>query len=484
MKIINGIDRYHWVWLLAAAPFIFIAEPAYTPMLLVVPALWVFHAVAEDKSKCEADSSFLPITPLNLSLLIMTSMVLVSLWATFDIAISLEKVSSWVLGIGVFYAMVRLGKQPISWLWSLMAYLGGGFLFTLIGLFSTNWQHRFRVLEPILSRLPKGIPYLPRAESGIHHNALGGTLLWILPVYIVLTVIGSFNREFYSLHWLKGKGWWIRDFIQKNQLVNFIRLTAYLLTLFIGIVFVLSQSRGSYLALGLTIWSMLFLASNERWRWVLSLSFGGLILAGCGLIYTVGWGRVIRFLGLAGQSGFSINSLAGRLEIWSRALQGIQDFPFTGMGMGTFREIVRIVYPIFDVSNESDLVMQAHNEYLQVGLDLGIPGLIGFLSLYFIAFWMLFDCWERSGSANQFTTRQIKFVSHGNETIGNDGSLFVRCCVLGLGGGLLAHFLFGLTDAIILRAPGLFWWMLLGLITGLHRLVAGKESVEGETRYD
>jgi hypothetical protein len=41
--------------------------------------------------------------------------------------------------------------------------------------------------------------------------------------------------------------------------------------------------------------------------------------------------------------------------------------------------------------------------------------------------------------------------------------------VLGLGGGLFAHLIFGLFDAISLGAkPGIFFWMLLGLITGLY----------------
>ena len=55
----------------------------------------------------------------------------------------------------------------------------------------------------------------------------------------------------------------------------------------------------------------------------------------------------------------------------------------------------------------------------------------------------------------------------------------IRLCVLGLGGGLAAHFIFGFTDAIILRAPGIFWWTLLGLIAGLFHQVCGSNP-EGE----
>ena len=41
--------------------------------------------------------------------------------------------------------------------------------------------------------------------------------------------------------------------------------------------------------------------------------------------------------------------------------------------------------------------------------------------------------------------------------------------MIGLGGGLLAHLIYGMTDAVALGAkPGVLFWMLLGLICGLH----------------
>ena len=49
---------------------------------------------------------------------------------------------------------------------------------------------------------------------------------------------------------------------------------------------------------------------------------------------------------------------------------------------------------------------------------------------------------------------------------------------LGLGGGLLGYFVYGLTDAVALGAkPGFLWWWLLALATGLYKLVE-KETKE------
>jgi putative inorganic carbon (HCO3(-)) transporter len=150
----------------------------------------------------------------------------------------------------------------------------------------------------------------------------------------------------------------------------------------------------------------------------------------------------------------SLNTLAGRVEIWSRAIFGIQDFPFTGMGMNTFRKVAPVLYPLFNVSPEIDFG-HAHNEFLQAALDLGIPGLIAFLALYIGSFWMLADTWRATRHLSPDTEYR---------------SLVTRFVVLGLGGGLLAHLLYGLTDAVSLGAkPGILFWMLLGLITALHQ---------------
>jgi putative inorganic carbon (HCO3(-)) transporter len=146
-----------------------------------------------------------------------------------------------------------------------------------------------------------------------------------------------------------------------------------------------------------------------------------------------------------------LNLLVGRTELWSRALYALQDFPFTGLGMNTFRSIVPRLYPLFLVGPQPD-IGHAHNEFLQAGLDLGLPGLIAFVALYLGAFWMLVKVWRAESL---------------------DTLLFYHATALGLGGGLLAHLIYGLTDAVALGAkPGLLFWMLLGLISGLHRQTA------------
>jgi len=159
-----------------------------------------------------------------------------------------------------------------------------------------------------------------------------------------------------------------------------------------------------------------------------------------------------------GNSAFSLDTLEGRQEVWSRAIYGIEDFPLTGMGMNTFRHIMPVLYPVFSISPDYD-IGHAHNEFAQVALDLGIPGLIAFIALYIGTFWMLFQIWRARSPQILSTT----------------GVFPKRWLALGLGTGLLAHLLYSLTDAIPLGSKyGLLFWMLIGLIAGLHEQMHSK----------
>ncbi len=57
------------------------------------------------------------------------------------------------------------------------------------------------------------------------------------------------------------------------------------------------------------------------------------------------------------------------------------------MGLGTFREVGRLFYPL-SIPPDYDFA-HAHNELLQAGLDLGVPGLVAFVAIYLGAFGML-----------------------------------------------------------------------------------------------
>jgi putative inorganic carbon (HCO3(-)) transporter len=187
---------------------------------------------------------------------------------------------------------------------------------------------------------------------------------------------------------------------------------------------------------------MALIALRRHWRWLMGLAIIAL-LAG-GLLW---WQKSDEITAVfITQADINLDdpasSIDGRLEIWSRAIYGLQDFPFTGMGMNNFRKVVHILYPLFLISPDNDIA-HAHNQWLQAGLDLGLPGLIAYLAIWFGAAAMLFGTWRASRDFWQ------------------------RASTIGFAGAMVASFVYGMTDAIALGAkPSFLWWMMLGLITG------------------
>jgi putative inorganic carbon (HCO3(-)) transporter len=246
--------------------------------------------------------------------------------------------------------------------------------------------------------------------------------------------------------------------------------------------FLLSQSRGGYLGLAATGLLMLGFILPRRTRLFYWSGLAVALALSAGLAWQYGAEGVLTglFGGTSGRDGaLSLNTLEGRVELWSRALYGLQDFPFTGMGMNAFRTVVHVLYPLFLVGPDVD-VGHAHNEFLQAGLDLGIPGLIAFLALYLGAFWMVSAVRSTrggfNGGANEATGApgpRSRLLSAAFDLPSSPfrSARTLKTVAVGLGGGLLAHMLYGLTDAVALGAkPGVLFWMLLGLIVGLYGL--------------
>jgi putative inorganic carbon (HCO3(-)) transporter len=331
-----------------------------------------------------------------------------------------------------------------------------------LGLFGTNWLAKFGFLMPITSRLPTRITGLPGAEAGFSGNELAGALVWVIPVYIVLAVLLFVRARDVRAAW----GWW-----------RTVVLTAVIgmATLFVTGLLGLTQSRGGYLGFGLAMIGLAFIVLSRRWR----LLLGSAVIAAVILLVAV-WrfqdDTVLHVLvndSPALSPDSALGTWEGRSEVWSRAIYGIQDFPFTGMGMNTFRRVVHVLYPLFLVSPDVDIA-HAHNEFLQAGLDLGIPGLIAFVALYIGAFWMLADIWRLTPTSNlQPSTPALSKVEGSNLQLH-----LTRALVLGFGGGLFAHIVYSMTDAVALGAkPGFLFWMLLALIVGLFYQVRASPPI-------
>ena len=160
-----------------------------------------------------------------------------------------------------------------------------------------------------------------------------------------------------------------------------------------GLVLLLSQSCSGLVGLAASL-AVLVLGPWRWGRWIL-ITLVTIVLAlfltaplGEFLLRTDDATRVVTVDG-------GIN-VAIRFEVWEQAFYGIQDFPFTGMGLGTFRQIVTMLYPMFLVPPTYDIA-HAHNFFLQTALDFGLPGLVAMLAIYMVALiqcsWLYRNAW-------------------------------------------------------------------------------------------
>lgn len=425
---VSATTIFSWVETVVLSFLVLVAlfpSPNRFLAFFALPVIWLW--------RWRSTRHFIPRTPLDVPMLGLSLMVLVSLYATYDIAVSLPSIAQIVLGIILFQSVVMWAQTRRGWWFVTVSFGIAEFTVATVGLLGTRWINKVQALNSLTSAFSPRLLGIPGIDEGLHPNIVAGTLLWSLPLILLLS-------RFAIL-----KGW-----LRQKYLKTLWALAILLISSVILGVFILTQSRSGYIAFAVTATGLLLLLlPTSRYRLVV----GGLLVSAIAIGAVVAYSdrnaldRIVNS-NAASDAALSLDTLDGRLEVWSRALYGIEDFPFTGMGMNTFRKIVHVLYPLFLTSPDRD-IGHAHNEFLQAALDLGIPGLIAFISLYLISFWMLIQIWRADSGDDRELTQTL---------------------VLGLGGGLFAHLLFGLTDAVIFAAkPAILFWMLLGLIAALYK---------------
>jgi putative inorganic carbon (hco3(-)) transporter len=436
-----------WLWLAMILPVIIFIRPAWTPVLLLLPALWLGRKLVHGR--------FVPATPLDGALLLLLFMLLVSLYATFDMAFSLDKIAGLAFGVAVFYATVAAAARSQRHLLAgVSLYLLLGVAVAGLGLLGTQWSRKLPLLRDLTAQLPQRLVTLPGAEAGFSPNQLAGVLLWLAPLALAIAYLLLLHPNAFGPR-LRRTAW------------PALLLLSSAVALFLLGVTLLTQSRGGLIGLALAV-AFVLLASTwlRSWRLLVGMALLLGLVAG-DVTYNdrlEQWTAALPAGALETMTAdTAVRSLDGRVEIWSRAIYGLQDFPFTGMGIGTFRRVVPILYPLFLISPTTDIA-HAHNHLLQTGLDLGIPGLIAYVAVWLGAGAMLWQTWRESRA------------------------LWVRSLVIGFTGSLLGYFVYGMTDTVALGAkPGFLFWILLGLIAALYLVVvrqAGGPPAAAEAEHN
>ncbi|MEQ9570317.1 MAG: O-antigen ligase family protein [Longimicrobiales bacterium] len=162
-----------------------------------------------------------------------------------------------------------------------------------------------------------------------------------------------------------------------EQKVRWTKLALGLLAVALGFCVLMSQSRGGFLGLAAILLYFMVTESSVRLRYRLTpvLALG----LGLALMPADVKDRLSTLRSL--EDDYNVESATGRVEIWKRALKYVDQRPVFGVGIANF--------PIAE-SRLSDEARQfggrwkasvAHNSYVEITAETGIPGGILYLSM-------------------------------------------------------------------------------------------------------
>lgn len=284
-------------------------------------------------------------TPADGGVILLIVMVPVTLWATALPAITIPQVYRLLTGVAFFYAIVNWCNSPKRLRILLLGATLAGMLLAVFAAVSVQWP--VGKLAFISGQLYQDFSVL--VSDTVHPNVLAGSLVLLLPIPLAGLLFA----------WRK-TGWAEKIIYSETSLVMLV-------------VLALTQSRGAWMAIGMVLLALVILRWRRGW-----LIFVPVFILGLVVISQLGMPRILE---LAFSSG-SISGWDGRREIWSRAIYMIQDFPFTGIGMGSFGNVADALYPFFSYSPGA--IPHAHNLFLQIAVDLGIPGLLAWLAILLV----------------------------------------------------------------------------------------------------
>jgi len=268
----------------------------------------------------------------------------------------------------------------------------------------------------------------PVISESLDANILAAILSMTLLVLIALAWRGQFGRQS-STHPL-------RPFPRLKLIIGLAGLLLFLAQLF-------TQSRGAAGGLAIGLFALVTLYNRKLLLTLPVVTFAAYVVT-----RLVGLGVVADLLLSAGPA----KGWAGRREVWSTAVYMLSSMPFTGIGLGSFpRQMHSFLFPFRGNWNPT----HAHNLFLQVGVDLGIPGLVAYVAIVTSCLIMAFRSWHTFRRAGE---RNLEALS------------------AGVFASLIAMITHGLVDAPLWGTkPSVVAWFFMGLAAMLF--VHSREGV-------
>lgn len=344
-------------------------------------------------------------TPLTSLVILFLCSIAIGLYISSDRTQSNIVAGYIVWGIALHSTLVRLPKDVESVKLITQFLLVCSLGLVILTPFFMIWRTDSRIFDTRLTE-PLQRFQLAIGET-IHPNVMAGGLVMMIPIATSVLMYRSRKR------------------------INWLWALLAIMTAWMVIVVLLTQSRGGLLALGATIIIVLPLLHPRT---------------GCISLIAITIIGSIVFLVNPQQVQFIQNriintqDLTERIQIWRTALTAVDDFSFTGIGIGTFTTVVPFLYPpTFPIERYP----HAHNLLLQVAVDLGLPGLTIYCALLINVIAMLFVI--------------LRKAPH---------QTYIYSLAIGTAGSLTAMIIHGMVDAVMWGTRLSFLpWALFALIT-------------------
>lgn len=303
---------------------------------------------------------------------------------------------------------------------SVWVLIGLAFAMGLVGVLGLRLSDKF---------LPVQIyPYLPKLDfaflnpRGFTPNIVAGAIAPIVPLA-------------FAFAFVRTRGW---------------RIALFAAAFFMFAVVMATQSRGALIGL-LLGFGVILLGRVQRLWWLVPIAA---VCVGVLLLF-IGPNVLLDAISVNDSTSTAIE----RFELWDRALRMLRDFPFTGIGVGTFEQTVLTLYPLFE--NKPGLPLpHAHNLYLQMGVDYGMGGLVAYVGLVFTALGI--------GWWNVRRAEKLR-----------DESSSAHWLALGLLAGYVVFITHSLLDAVAVSAKvSVIVWMMLATLMALRTELARERETE------
>ena len=239
---------------------------------------------------------------------------------------------------------------------------------------------------------------------------------------------------------------------------------------------VLSLSRGAWLGLAISLGVMALAWSPRARKLIVPLAASIVLIVALAMLGLLPQNLAARITSVTDNFGvFDVRSVVltsenfavvERMAHWQAGWEMFRDYPFLGVGPGNYPA----VYERYYIAPWREALGHAHNYYLNMAAEAGMPGLLALLLTLGLAFRALLRRIRAADASLPLADADGAATTARDTTIALDppfSPVFARVLALGLLGSLAMFSIHNLFDNLLVHGVGIQVGALLGLIGGV-----------------